>query len=72
MSSRAPTQGTTVSAQPWFTRPSTRKGDASDISRIRKPKQEVSDEPDPDLMLHVRSLGLKTVAEYVGWCAAWI
>jgi hypothetical protein len=36
---------------------------------LRKPKHEIGDESDPDLTLHVRSLGLKTVAEYVGWCA---
>jgi hypothetical protein len=36
---------------------------------IRKPKQTVSEEVDPDLLKHIRSLGLKTVAEYVGWCA---
>ena len=35
---------------------------------IRKPKQMVS-EDDPDLLSHIRSLGLKTVAEYLGWCA---
>src|SRR5258708_321312 len=34
---------------------------------VRKPKQTVS-EDDPDLLTHIRSLGLNTVAEYVGWC----
>jgi hypothetical protein len=35
----------------------------------RKPKKAGTDEPDPDLLLHIRSLGLSTVEEYRGWCA---
>jgi hypothetical protein len=35
----------------------------------RKPKKHRTDEPDPDLMTHIRSLGLSTVQDYVGWCA---
>jgi hypothetical protein len=34
-----------------------------------KAKKPRTDEPDPDLMLHIRSLGLTTVADYLGWCA---
>ncbi|HEY1376017.1 MAG TPA: PcfJ domain-containing protein [Gemmataceae bacterium] len=35
---------------------------------IRKPKQDRTTDPDPDLLEHVRSLGLSTVEDYVGWC----
>jgi hypothetical protein len=35
----------------------------------RKPKKDRIDEPDPDLMTHIRSLGLSTVQDYLGWCA---
>jgi hypothetical protein len=35
----------------------------------RKPKQDHSDEPDPDLLTHIRSLGLSCVEDYVSWCA---
>jgi hypothetical protein len=35
----------------------------------RKPKKDRSDDPDPDLLAHIRSLGLSTVADYLGWCA---
>jgi hypothetical protein len=36
---------------------------------IRKPKQAVGEELDPDLLTHIRSLGLNSIAEYVAWCA---
>lgn len=36
---------------------------------IRKPKPEFSDAPDPDLLRHIQSLGLRTIPEYVAWCA---
>jgi hypothetical protein len=35
----------------------------------RKPKNDRTDEPDPDLLTHIQSLGLSTVADYLGWCA---
>jgi hypothetical protein len=35
----------------------------------RKPKKDCTDEPDPDLLMHIRSLGLSTVQDYLGWCA---
>src|SRR5271165_4218794 len=35
----------------------------------RKPKKGRTNEPDPDLLTHIRSLGLSTVEEYRGWCA---
>ncbi len=35
----------------------------------RKQKKDRSSEPDPDLLLHIRSLGLSTVEGYLGWCA---
>src|SRR5262245_34844152 len=35
----------------------------------RKPKKDRTDEPDPDLMTHIQSLGLSTVEDYLGWCA---
>src|ERR1700741_1556367 len=35
----------------------------------RKPKKDRRDEPDPDLMAHIQSLGLLTVEDYLGWCA---
>src|SRR5438477_401425 len=35
----------------------------------RKPKKDRTDEPDPGLLAHVRSLGLATVEDYLGWCA---
>src|SRR5690348_2267317 len=38
------------------------------VHETRKPKQ-VSEQADPDLLAHIRSLGLQTVAEYLGWCA---
>src|SRR5437763_4038029 len=34
-----------------------------------KPKKDRTDEPNPDLLTHIRSLGLSTVEEYLGWCA---
>lgn len=34
-----------------------------------KPKQDHTDQPDPDLMKHIESLSLKTIDEYVEWCA---
>jgi hypothetical protein len=34
----------------------------------RKPKKDRT-EPDPALLSHIRSLGLETVEEYIGWCA---
>ncbi len=36
---------------------------------VRKPKKDRTDQPDPDLLTHIRSLGLSTVEEYVAWCA---
>jgi PcfJ-like protein len=33
-----------------------------------KPKKDCTDEPDPDLIMHIRSLGLLTVEDYRGWC----
>src|SRR6516225_3548435 len=35
----------------------------------RKPKKDHSDEPDPDLLTHIRSLGLFCVEDYISWCA---
>jgi PcfJ-like protein len=35
----------------------------------RKPKKDRTNGPDPNLLTHIRSLGLSTVEEYVGWCA---
>jgi len=35
----------------------------------RKPKKDRTNELDPDLLTHIRSLGLSTVEEYRGWCA---
>jgi hypothetical protein len=35
----------------------------------RKPKKDRTDGPDPDLLTHIRSLGLATVGDYLGWCA---
>jgi hypothetical protein len=35
----------------------------------RKPKQDCTAEPDPDLLAHIRSLGLSTVEDYLAWCA---
>jgi len=35
----------------------------------RKPKKDRTNEPDADLLTHIRSLGLSTVEEYRGWCA---
>ena len=35
----------------------------------RKPKQERTNQPDPSLLTHIRSLGLSTVEEYAAWCA---
>jgi hypothetical protein len=35
----------------------------------RKPKKDRTDAPDPDLLAHIQSLGLSTVADYLGWCA---
>ncbi len=39
------------------------------MSRKRRGDQAVAAEPDPDLIRHIRSLGLQTVAEYRRWCA---
>src|SRR5438445_13400800 len=36
--------------------------------RDRKPKKDRTDEPDPDLLMHIQSLGLATVEDYIGWC----
>jgi hypothetical protein len=36
---------------------------------IRKPKKDRANDADPDLLTHVRDLGLESVQEYVGWCA---
>jgi hypothetical protein len=35
----------------------------------RKPKKDPTDGPDPDLLAHIRSLGLARVEDYVAWCA---
>jgi hypothetical protein len=35
----------------------------------RKPKQDRTSGPDPDLLTHIRSLGLSNVEEYSAWCA---
>ncbi|HEV3263202.1 MAG TPA: hypothetical protein VG013_40580 [Gemmataceae bacterium] len=35
----------------------------------RKPKKDRNNEPDPALLTHIRSLGLSTVEDYLGWCA---
>jgi hypothetical protein len=35
----------------------------------RKPKKDCTDELDRDLRMHLRSLGLATVEDYLGWCA---
>src|SRR5690349_13363194 len=35
----------------------------------RKPKKDHTGEPDPDLLAHIRSLGLSGVEDYVAWCA---
>lgn len=37
--------------------------------QIRKAKNADADKPDPDLIAHMESLGLKTVDDYVAWCA---
>jgi hypothetical protein len=37
--------------------------------RERKPKHDCTDDADPDLLTHIRSLGLSTVEDYIGWCA---
>ena len=34
-----------------------------------KPKKDRADELDPDLLAHIRSLGLSAVEDYVSWCA---
>lgn len=39
------------------------------IDSIRKPKKDHAEEPDPDLLAHIRSLGLSSVEEYKSWCA---
>ena len=39
------------------------------LDTIRKPKLDRDAELDPDLLAHIRSLGLATVDEYVDWCA---
>ena len=31
----------------------------------RKPKKDRTDEPDPDLLTHIRSLGLVAVEDYI-------
>ena len=31
----------------------------------RKPKKDRTSEPDPDLLMHIRSLGLSNVEEYI-------
>lgn len=36
---------------------------------MRKLKKDRTDEPDPDLLTHIHSLGLSTVEDYLGWCA---
>jgi hypothetical protein len=35
----------------------------------RKPKKDRTDEPDPELLTHIRSLGLVAVEDYISWCA---
>lgn len=35
----------------------------------RKPKKDRTNEPDPDVLTHIQSLGLTTVEDYIGWCA---
>jgi hypothetical protein len=35
----------------------------------RKPKKHRTDEPDPDLLAHIQSLGISTVEDYLRWCA---
>lgn len=37
--------------------------------QIRKPKGADADKPDPDLIAHIELLGLKTVDDYLAWCA---
>jgi hypothetical protein len=36
---------------------------------VKKSKKPAAAAPDPDLLAHVRALGLSTIAEYVAWCA---
>jgi hypothetical protein len=36
---------------------------------IRKPKKDRADEPDPDLLAHIKTLGLNCVEDYIAWCA---
>lgn len=38
------------------------------IDTIRKPKKEHPDTPDPDLLEHIRFLGLTNVQDYANWC----
>lgn len=35
----------------------------------RKPKKDRTSELDPDLLTHIRSLGLSCVEDYISWCA---
>ena len=35
----------------------------------RKPRKDHTDEPDPDLLTHIQSLGLLCVEDYISWCA---
>jgi hypothetical protein len=35
---------------------------------IRKPKKDRDDIPDPNLLAHVRSIGLLDVEDYIAWC----
>ncbi len=35
----------------------------------RKPEKDHPDEPDPDLLAHIRSLSLTRVEDYIAWCA---
>lgn len=34
----------------------------------RKPKKDRTNEPDPDLLTHIQSLGLTTTEDYIAWC----
>lgn len=36
---------------------------------IRKPKKVRAEGPDPDMLSHIRSLGLRGVEEYLDWCS---
>jgi hypothetical protein len=34
-----------------------------------KPKKDRAEDPEPDLLAHIQSLGLSTVEDYIDWCA---